>query len=222
MQEREQSSSFHGCPWIGMVRKSFSTISSSYLQRLCLLTLILCWSVFIPSSEAHLRTSSTRKPFSYRPKNLLFRQLVMTTGNPSNDSDTSFLATSSRPEAAAAAAAPSSSSLLAAAAVQPSSSQRPNPSSLTRKQSIVQPFDPIYLYSSLIGGVCSGTFSSVLCAPLDLIRTRMQVWGTVTGNRPSIPQMIREIVQKEGWKGCFRGLGATLVTVPAFWGVYCE
>lgn len=96
---------------------------------------------------------------------------------------------------------------------------------LTRKETVVQPLDPVYLYSSLIAGVGSGAMASVLCAPLDLIRTRLQVWGEVTGKHGAIsviPQMIREIVQQHGWKGCFRGLGATLVCVPVFWGVYCE
>ena len=86
--------------------------------------------------------------------------------------------------------------------------------------------DPIYLWSSLAAGVGSGALASVLCAPLDLVRTRMQVWGamhtTSAGGvqKLGVVGMLRDIVQREGWKGCFRGLTATLVTVPAFWGVY--
>ena len=77
------------------------------------------------------------------------------------------------------------------------------------------------LYSSLIAGVGSGALASIICAPLDLIRTRLQVWNDVK-HSPTVamPQMIRDIIKKDGITGCFRGLGATLVTVPVFWGVY--
>ena len=104
--------------------------------------------------------------------------------------------------------------------------------------------DPVYMWSSLVAGAGSAAMASVLCAPLDLIRTRLQVWGDVVpvvkvaassrgnaaatavvsqrGHVANIPLLLREIIRKEGWAGCFRGLGATLVTVPAFWGVYCK
>jgi hypothetical protein len=87
----------------------------------------------------------------------------------------------------------------------------------------------LYLYSSLAAGVGSGALASLVCAPLDLVRTRMQVWGDVVGRGAGIGtgpsavlRMIGDIVKREGVTGCFRGLGATLLTVPAFWGVYCK
>lgn len=94
--------------------------------------------------------------------------------------------------------------------------------------------DPIYMWSSLAAGVGSGALASMLCAPLDLVRTRMQVWGQVVRSANanganivspkslSLRGMLRDIIQRDGWRGCFRGLGATLVTVPTFWGVYCK
>jgi Mitochondrial carrier protein len=91
--------------------------------------------------------------------------------------------------------------------------------------------DPVFLYSSLVAGILSGTASAVVCAPLDLVRTRLQVWGDVIGtlkkgegpsSRWFLVYMFRDIVRNEGVAGCFRGLTATLLTVPAFWGVYCE
>jgi Mitochondrial carrier protein. len=80
--------------------------------------------------------------------------------------------------------------------------------------------------ASLFAGVGSGTMASIACAPLDLVRTRMQVLGdlnrgtSVSNDQLSIIKSIREIVQKDGVKGCFRGLAPTLMTVPTFWGLY--
>jgi hypothetical protein len=115
-----------------------------------------------------------------------------------------------------------------AAAGADSSKQQSQPQQLSHR-------DPIYMWSSLAAGVGSGALASMLCAPLDLVRTRMQVWGQVVRNSKgaaagaaasakslSLPGMLRDIIQRDGWRGCFRGLGATLVTVPTFWGVYCK
>lgn len=92
---------------------------------------------------------------------------------------------------------------------------------LQRKDSSLSPDrDPIYLWSSLVAGVGSGALSSVFCAPLDLIRTRLQVWGDLKLPTSSVKEAFLNILATEGWRGCFRGLGASLATVPAFWGVY--
>lgn len=112
--------------------------------------------------------------------------------------------------------------------------------------------DHVHYLSTLFAGVGSGALSSFICAPLDLIRTRMQVWGDIQQQQqqqqqnsmknghdaqqhgknsklyrnraiPSIgspSEAFRAILKKEGPRGMFRGLGATLVTVPLFWGVY--
>jgi hypothetical protein len=86
--------------------------------------------------------------------------------------------------------------------------------------------DPAYFYSSLLAGIGSGALASVFIAPLDLVRTRMQVWGQVLhqgkGSTKVLPSIVQGIMERDGFKGFFRGLGATLLTVPAFWGVYCE
>lgn len=82
--------------------------------------------------------------------------------------------------------------------------------------------------SSLISGVGSGTLSSIVCAPLDLVRTRMQVAGDLRQSSKmsadlsqlSIRSTLRDIISTDGVQGCFRGLGPTLATVPAFWGIY--
>lgn len=77
--------------------------------------------------------------------------------------------------------------------------------------------------SSIIAGVGSGSLASIVCAPLDLLRTRMQVVGGLEKNGSTNPKIIKsiyEIYASDGIRGCFRGLGATLATVPAFWGLY--
>ena len=76
--------------------------------------------------------------------------------------------------------------------------------------------------SSIIAGVGSGSLASIVCAPLDLLRTRMQVVGGLENGstNPKIIKSIYEIYASDGIRGCFRGLGATLATVPAFWGLY--
>ena len=84
--------------------------------------------------------------------------------------------------------------------------------------------------ASIFAGVGSGTLSSVICAPLDLVRTRMQVMGDLNKHksgekirsRPTIGlmQSLKDIVKVDGVRGAFRGLSPTLMTVPSFWGLY--
>ena len=81
--------------------------------------------------------------------------------------------------------------------------------------------DYVHTLSTFLAGVGSGALASIICAPLDLIRTRMQVYSSIsTSSTTSIVGMIQSTLAREGVTGCFRGLGATLVTVPLFWGVY--
>ena len=81
--------------------------------------------------------------------------------------------------------------------------------------------DPGYMWSSLVAGIGSGALSSVRCAPLDMVRTRLQVLGDLKGvPSRTLRQTFVDIFKKEGWTGYFRGLGASLLTVPAFWGCY--
>ena len=79
------------------------------------------------------------------------------------------------------------------------------------------------MWVSFFAGVGSSAIASVFCAPLDLVRTRLQVLGdiSVPGKAPtSLVNTFQDIVRVDGFRGCFRGLGATLFTVPTFWGMY--
>jgi len=87
------------------------------------------------------------------------------------------------------------------------------------------PRNMAYLYSSLFAGIGSGAIASMVCAPLDLLRTRMQVWGDLNvsssgSGKGGAVSFFQQIAKEEGWRGYFRGLNATLATVPLFWGIY--
>ena len=86
------------------------------------------------------------------------------------------------------------------------------------KQQQVQQRDHVHFLSTLFAGVGSGALSSFICAPLDLIRTRMQVWGEIQdkqGNKKKFTETFRAIIKKEGPKGIFRGL------VSSHFSCYC-
>jgi solute carrier family 25 folate transporter 32 len=76
---------------------------------------------------------------------------------------------------------------------------------------------------SLLAGAGAGVICTLLCAPLDVTKVRLQVQGTLGGkNRYSggIYSSLRKIYTEEGFRGVFKGVGPALVTVPLFWGVY--
>jgi Mitochondrial carrier protein len=90
-----------------------------------------------------------------------------------------------------------------------------------------------HFYCSWIAGVSSGAVSSVLVAPLDVLRTQWQVIGSSSSSLSSVggnssishqkpSNLVATIWKREGIAGFFRGLTATLLTVPAFWGIYCK
>lgn len=75
---------------------------------------------------------------------------------------------------------------------------------------------------SLLSGAGAGVVCTLLCAPLDVTKVRMQVQGSLGGKRYSggVFASIQKIYIEEGLKGVFKGVGPALVTVPLFWGVY--
>ena len=76
---------------------------------------------------------------------------------------------------------------------------------------------------SLIAGAGAGVICTLLCAPLDVTKVRLQVQGTL-GNKNfysgGIYSSLKKIYLEEGIRGVFKGVGPALVTVPLFWGVY--
>ena len=74
---------------------------------------------------------------------------------------------------------------------------------------------------SLIAGSGAGVLCSILCAPLDVAKVRMQVQGSLKLKKYSTTShTVMLIYKEEGIRGCFRGLGPTLLVVPLFWGIY--
>ena len=75
------------------------------------------------------------------------------------------------------------------------------------------------IFVSFFAGVGSSALASVFCAPLDLVRTRLQVLGEVAASRAqpskSLFNTFQDIVRVDGFRGCFRGLGATFVYIYA-------
>jgi len=91
-----------------------------------------------------------------------------------------------------------------------------------------QPNKAATMGASFLAGSAGGAMGSICCAPLDIVKTQMQVWGSINKLKPGEQQkeppkifkMLGRIVERNGVPGLFRGLGPTLLTVPTFWGVY--
>ena len=75
---------------------------------------------------------------------------------------------------------------------------------------------------SLLAGAGAGVVCTILCAPLDVTKIRMQVQGSLGTKRYSagVFSSVKRIYIEEGLRGVFKGIGPALVTVPLFWGVY--
>lgn len=81
--------------------------------------------------------------------------------------------------------------------------------------------DPDSLRSQAIAGSAAGLVQSVVCSPMELIKTRIQIQehicapGTQLYKGPM--DCVRQIWRGEGMRGMFRGLGITAARdVPAF------
>lgn len=75
---------------------------------------------------------------------------------------------------------------------------------------------------SLASGTVGGFLCTVLCAPLDVAKIRMQIQGSLGINKyhGGAYNVLSLIYKEEGIRGIFRGVGPALFTIPLFWGVY--
>jgi solute carrier family 25 phosphate transporter 23/24/25/41 len=68
--------------------------------------------------------------------------------------------------------------------------------------------------SSLLCAACAGTTASMLIFPLDLVRRRQQI--AVGDSRPTISQIVKQVIKSDGVTGLYRGIVPELVkVVPA-------
>jgi len=77
-------------------------------------------------------------------------------------------------------------------------------------------------YSHLIGGLSGGIVSTLVCHPLDLLRTR---YAANEGHhlRPQYNNYLdacRKIIKAEGIRGIYQGLTPNLIASPLSWGLY--
>lgn len=74
-----------------------------------------------------------------------------------------------------------------------------------------------------VSGASAGAIAATLMSPLDVIKTRLQVYGlpVVPGNKGSvIVTSLQNIIRSEGFRGLYRGLSPTLAALLPNWAVY--
>jgi solute carrier family 25 folate transporter 32 len=70
-------------------------------------------------------------------------------------------------------------------------------------------------------GAGGGVVCTLVCSPLDVAKTRLQVQGHVGVQKYNgLLHSLRTIWFEEGMKGLYRGLEPSLFTVPMFWALY--
>ncbi|KAK6921706.1 Mitochondrial substrate/solute carrier [Dillenia turbinata] len=71
-------------------------------------------------------------------------------------------------------------------------------------------------------GAAAGAIAATFVCPLDVIKTRLQVYGLPdTGHRGSvIISSLQNVVRTEGFRGLYRGLSPTIIALIPNWAVY--
>lgn len=77
-------------------------------------------------------------------------------------------------------------------------------------------------YEHLIGGICGGISSTLICHPFDLLKIR---YSANEGNsaRPqysSYLHAVKSIVKINGIRGLYQGLSPSIIGAPLSWGLY--
>ncbi len=78
------------------------------------------------------------------------------------------------------------------------------------------------VWASLLSGAGAGLACTIICAPLDVAKVRLQIQGSLGIHKygGGTVSVLRTIYGEEGIRGVFRGVGPAMLTVPLFWGVY--
>lgn len=78
-----------------------------------------------------------------------------------------------------------------------------------------------YPITNFVSGAGAGVISTILCAPLDVAKVRVQVQGSLNSNKYNgMFSTLNKIYIEEGIRGLYRGMVPALCTVPMFWGIY--
>jgi solute carrier family 25 folate transporter 32 len=76
-------------------------------------------------------------------------------------------------------------------------------------------------FSSLVAGSSAGVLCAVVCSPLDVIRVRLQIQGTLKQQRyHGTIDAFKTILREEGVRGLYTGLYPAMMTIPVYWGVF--
>uniref|UniRef100_A0A1D1XHY9 Solute carrier family 25 member 44 n=1 Tax=Anthurium amnicola TaxID=1678845 RepID=A0A1D1XHY9_9ARAE len=71
------------------------------------------------------------------------------------------------------------------------------------------------IFVQATGGLVAGATASCITTPLDTIKTRLQVMEN--RKRESTREVVKRLINEDGWKGLYRGLGPRFVSMSA-WG----
>nr|XP_043635631.1 nicotinamide adenine dinucleotide transporter 1, chloroplastic-like [Erigeron canadensis] len=74
-----------------------------------------------------------------------------------------------------------------------------------------------------VSGASAGAIAATIMSPLDVIKTRLQVYGLPEGPRNKgsvIVTSLQTIIKKEGPRGLYRGLSPTVAALLPNWAVY--
>ncbi|KAG5187257.1 mitochondrial carrier domain-containing protein [Tribonema minus] len=74
-----------------------------------------------------------------------------------------------------------------------------------------------------LAGAGAGIICSLLCSPLDVAKTRIQVQGALAkgaAKYTGVCPTLKTILAEEGIQGWYKGITPALVIVPVFWGIY--
>lgn len=75
--------------------------------------------------------------------------------------------------------------------------------------------------TNFVSGAGAGGISTILCAPLDVAKVRVQVQGSLNSTKyQGMFNTLNKIYTEEGVRGWYRGMVPALCTVPMFWGIY--
>lgn len=77
------------------------------------------------------------------------------------------------------------------------------------------------LWADSIAGAGGGIVCTLVCSPLDVAKTRLQIQSNIGVNKyQGMYGTLRTIWLEEGIRGLYRGLEPSLLTVPLFWAIY--